>query len=75
MSAPYTHTVELPYTYARCTDQIATLVDNQFALILTDAKYAEVAECAWRATRITGNYYRVAIHDDDTNSIIISRIS
>ena len=74
MSAPYTHTVELPYVYTRCVDQITSIVDERFALILTNASYKEVAECAWKATRKTDKYYRVALRDDDTNAIIISQI-
>jgi 23S rRNA A2030 N6-methylase RlmJ len=74
MSAPYTHTVELAFDSAKCADQIASFVDARYALIITHGEYADIASAAWKATRKTDKYYRVALHDDDTNSIIISLI-
>lgn len=75
MSAPYTHTVELPFDTAKASDQIAAFVDGQFALILTGGQYADIASAAWLATRRTGKYYRVALHSDDTGAIIVSLIT
>lgn len=74
MSAPYTHTVELVYS-ANTSDKIASLVDERFALIVTGSTYRAVAKAAWKATRITDKLYRVALHDDETNAIIVSQIA
>lgn len=71
MSAPYTHTVELAYN-ANCVDKIVSIVDERFALILTDTTYAQACKCSHKATNITGKHYRVAIHTD--NTYIISQI-
>ena len=75
MSAPYTHTVELPFDSAKCAEQIATLVDSQFALIVTGTHFANVSDAAWKASRKTGKYYRVALHEPDTNAVIVSKIA
>jgi hypothetical protein len=75
MSAPYTHTVELAFDSVKCADQIACLVDTQFALILTHGEYADIASAAWKASRRTGVYYRVALYDDATNAVIVSQIA
>ena len=73
MSAPYTHTVEMAFS-ADTTDKIVSIVDERFALIVTDATYREVTECQWKATRITDKRYRVALHNEETNAYIISQI-
>jgi hypothetical protein len=73
MSAPYTHTLTLPYN-GQAFLAIAEFVDERFALIFEDAQYRDVAQAAWKATARTSRHYRVAVHDEETNTIIVSQI-